>query len=241
MKRTKNYLKSITLMVIVLPVVFSMGCKDQVGEKSEWKPLFDGETLDGWKAVSGEAEFYVEDKMIVGKSELNKGAYLVTEKNYEDFVLELDAKIDTGLNSGIQCRGYIWPEDTTTMYKSGNQEGTIREMTWEAGYVTGYQIELDPSDRAWSGGLYEPGNRGWLVTLKHNEAARKSYDPLDWNHFKIRMEDDRIKTWVNGTLAVNAPDTVWTSGFIGFQLHKAYHERQDGKHIRFKNIKIKAL
>ncbi len=42
------------------------------------------------------------------------GGYLVTEKNYDDFILEVDVKIDTSLNSGIQCRGQIWGKDTVT-------------------------------------------------------------------------------------------------------------------------------
>ena len=105
----------------------------------------------------------------------------------------------------------------------------------------GYQIEVDPSSRAWSGGLYEPGNRGWIVTLAGNEAARKAFKPMDWNHFKIVMNGNKIQTWVNGVPTVDTTDDMSASGFIGLQFHGAYREWQKDKKSMWKNIKIKEL
>ena len=237
-----TFLKRTFFIVIVLPFVFSSACKNQTGGQDEWQDLFDGKTLDGWKVLGGKADFYVEDGMIVCNTKMDiDGGYLVTEKSYDDFILELDVKIDTSLNSGVQCRGQIWEKDTTTTYLAGDSKGTIHQSKWEAGSVWGYQIEVDPSDRAWSGGLYEPGNRGWIVTLADNEAARKSFKPTDWNHFKIIMDGNKIQTWVNGVLAVDTTDDMSASGFLGFQFHKAYRKWQVDKKALWKNIKIKEL
>jgi Domain of Unknown Function (DUF1080) len=107
--------------------------------------------------------------------------------------------------------------------------------------VWGYQIEVDPSNRAWSGGLYEPGNRGWIVTLAGNEAGRKAFKPNDWNHFKIAMNGNKIQTWVNGVPTVDTTDDMSASGFIGLQFHGAYREWQKDKKSMWKNIKIKEL
>jgi len=237
-----TFLRKIMLFTLVLPFIFNIACKDQKAGQEEWKYLFDGKTLNDWKVLGGDADFYVEDSMIVCNTKLDTdGGYLVTEDSYDDFILELDVKIDTSLNSGIQCRGQVWEKDTTTTYVAGDQQGTRHQRHWEAGTVWGYQIEVDPSDRAWSGGLYEPGNRGWIVTLKNNEAARKAFNPMGWNHFRILMDGNRIKTWVNGVLAVNTRDDMSDSGFIGLQFHKAYNKWQVNKKVLWKNIKIKEL
>ncbi len=241
-----TFFKRAFIIAIILPVVFSMGCQNRSAGQEEcqdaWQNLFDGKTLNGWKILGGKADFYVEDSMIVCNTKLDiDGGYLVTEKLYANFILELDVKIDTSLNSGVQCRSQIWEKDTITTYVAGNPEGTVSQPKWDSGYVWGYQIEVDPSDRAWSGGLYEPGNRGWVVTLADDEAARKSFKPMDWNHFKIVMNGNKIQTWVNGILVVDTIDEMSASGFLGLQFHKAYREWQVDKKVLWKNIKIKEL
>ncbi|GAI39955.1 unnamed protein product, partial [marine sediment metagenome] len=120
-------------------------------------------------------------------------------------------------------------------------KGTVRQSKWRAGYVWSYQIEVDPSKRAWSGGLYEPGNRGWLVTLANNEIARKAFKPMDWNHFKIVMDGNKIQTWVNDVPIVDIIDNMSSSGFFGLQFHGAGREWQKDKKSYWKNIKIKEL
>jgi len=241
---SKSILRSVFIITILLPVVFSQGCQNRSAGQDEmqdgWQDLFDGSTLNGWKIEGGKADFYVEDDMIVCNTRLDiDGGYLVTEKSYDNFILELDVMIDTSLNSGVQCRSRKWEKDTITSYVAGDPNGTVHQSKWEAGYVWGYQIEVDPSDRAWSGGLYEPGNRGWVVTLAKNEAARNSFRPMGWNHFKIVMDGNNIQTWVNGILAVDAIDEMSASGFIGLQFHKAYRDWQVNKKVLWKNIRIK--
>ena len=120
-------------------------------------------------------------------------------------------------------------------------QGTKHQTKWRTGYVWGYQIVVDPSSRAWSGGLYEPGNRGWIVTLAGKEEARKAFNPMDWNHFKILMHGNKIQTWVNGVLTVDTTDDISNSGFIGLQFHGAFKKWQENKKSMWKNIKIKEL
>ena len=122
---------------------------------------------------------------------------------------------------------------------NGNMEA--QEVNFPKGTVVGYQIEIDPSDRAWSGGLYEPGGRGWLQNLEDKPEAQKAYKKDDWNHFRIKAEGNNIKTWVNGILATDATDDLFDKGFIGFQMHKVYNAEQEGKMMFWKNIRIKEL
>ena len=234
-----------------------MGCSQNQKEKNQldvkdtpenqWADLFNGINLDGWELKLDEAEsevgsipFTVEDGMIVSTAELGSpNGYLSTIKEYSNFILEWEVKIDTTLNSGVQIRGQVWERDTTTIYLSGN--GETQEGTWEAGTVWGYQIEVDPSNRRWSGGLYEPRNRGWIVDLVDNKEAGEAFDRTGWNKMKVEVNNTHIKTWVNGVLAVDTNDDVLKTGFIGLQYHKVYNEGQDHKRVYWRNIRINEL
>src|SRR5437868_13679300 len=73
--------------------------------------LFDGKTLKGWKRLAGTADYKVENGAIVGTTVLNSGnTFLVTDKEYGDFILEMDTKIESPLsNSGVQVRSHFDP------------------------------------------------------------------------------------------------------------------------------------
>lgn len=247
-----NFLKSSAnslLLTTLLVVVTITSCHNKSAKQDGWVDLFDGKTLNGWKVLNqdwtnpdSKPDFYVENNMIVCNTTMNnEGGYLVTDKSYSDFILEFDVKIDTSLNSGLQCRSRVWEKDTTSIYVAGDAQGTKVPSKWRAGYVWGYQIEVDPSRRAWSGGLYEPGNRGWIVTLAGNEVARNAFKPLDWNHYKIKMDGNKIQVWVNDIPTVNTTDDMSSSGFLGLQFHGAYLEWQKDKKSMWKNIRIKEL
>src|SRR5690242_17443538 len=109
-----------------------------------WKNLFNGKNLDGWHQLNGHAKYTVENGEIVGTTVANTpNSFLVTNENYGDFFLDVDLKVDTSMNSGIQIRS-----ESSADYHNGR--------------VHGYQVEVDPSKRAWSGGIYDEARRGWL-------------------------------------------------------------------------------
>jgi len=227
------------LFVSFLFMVF-IACQKAPQSEEEWKSLFDGETLDGWTVRGGKGDFYVEDGMIIGNSTMNvDNSFLCTEQEFSDFILQYDVKIDSGINSGMQIRSHVWQHDTTTAYLSGS--GERGERTWKAGRLWGYQIEIDPSDRAWSGGFYEEGHRGWLVTLADKDSARQAFKPNEWNSFKVKAKGNHFQTWVNGVKAVDTTDDMSDSGFLGLQLHSINDEELVGHKVYWKNIKIKEL
>jgi hypothetical protein len=108
--------------------------------------------------------------------------------------------------------------------------------------VHGYQVEIDPSDRAWSGGIYDEGRRGWLNNLKDNEPARKAFKQNEWNHYRIVCKGDSIKTWINGVPAADLKDDLTAEGVIALQVHGIGSSQEKvGKQIRWRNIRIKQL
>ena len=184
-----------------------------------WKPLFNGKNLNGWTRVNGKASYTVRDGAIVGTSKSGTpNTFLRTNQNYGDFILEFEFKVDPRLNSGVQLR--------SQSLKSYNN-----------GVVHGYQFEIDPSDRAWSGGIYDESRRGWLYPLTKNPEARKAFIQGEWNKVRIEAYGNSIRTWVNGIPCANLWDNMTPEGFIALQVH-AVPKEDEGKEIAWRNIRI---
>jgi hypothetical protein len=209
----------------LLPVVLLLLCAEgrtcsQTG--SGWVSLFNGRDLTGWKVLNGTARFTVTDGAIVGMStRTTPNTFLATEEEYGDFILEYEARIDSGLNSGVQIRSRSTPE-----YRNGR--------------VHGYQVELDPTPRAWTGGLYDESGRGWLYTLEENPAARTAFHHPGWNRFRVEAIGNTVRVWVNGIPTADIVDCITPRGFIALQVHEIGDRRDlEGKTVRFRALKIK--
>lgn len=187
-----------------------------------WQKLFNGKDLTGFVQLNGEAPYRVEDGCIVGTSVSGQpNSFLATEKTYGDFILEFEAWCDPSLNSGVQFRSESYPE-------------------YQNNRVHGYQCEMDPSDRAWSGGIYDEARRGWLVTLEDNAAGKAAYKKNDWNLYRIEAIGNNIRIWLNGVNTSNLYDEQTLEGFIAFQVHGIGNNTElEGKEIKWRNIRIK--
>ncbi len=220
----KIAMKQIFFLSSILFLLTNVNAYSQ--EESGWKNLFDGKTLNGWKKLGGKAEFKVENGVIVGSTVVNSegNTFLCTEKEYSDFVLELDIKVDDSTsNSGVQFRSHYDPEGY-----SGK------------GKVYGYQYEIDPSDRKWSGGIYEEARRAWLYPVTLNQNAKSAFKLGQYNHLKLECIGHETKTWLNNIPVAYMVDTVDAKGFFGLQMHSIESdEKLAGEKVYFKNIRIK--
>jgi hypothetical protein len=192
------------------------------GDQGGWVDLFDGKTLEGWVQRGGKAKYSVEDGAIVGQSVPNtSNSFLCTKQDYGDFELELEFKVDPALNSGVQIRSESKPE-------------------YRGGVVHGYQVEIDPSARAYSAGIYDESRRGWLYDLSKKPEARKAFKENEWNKYRIVCQGDSIKTWINGVAAADLKDDKTPQGFIALQVH-GVGGRQEPLFVRWRNIRLKEL
>lgn len=186
----------------------------------EWQPLFNGKNLSGWKQTGGKARYAVEDGVIVGQPVAGTpNSFLCTKKSYGDFILEFDFKVSDGINYGVQFRSESL-------------------KTYDNGRVHGYQFEIDPSARAWTGGIYDEARRGWLYPLTLNEPARKAFRHGDWNHARIEAVGNRLRTWVNGMPCADVLDDMTPSGFIALQVHQIGSKADEAKTVAWKDIRI---
>jgi hypothetical protein len=209
------------LSVTVLFLALSFSALAQSSSRGHWTDLFNGVNLDGWHQLNGHAKYTVEDGQIVGTTVANTpNSFLVTDKEYGDFILELEFKVNDHMNSGIQVRSESTPE-----YNNGR--------------VHGYQIEIDPSDRAWSGGIYDEARRGWLYPLIYNPSAQHAFKHDQWNHYRVECIGNTIRTWVNGVPCASLVDSMTHKGFIALQVHSiGKNMQQAGEQIRWRNIRI---
>ncbi|WP_411029271.1 DUF1080 domain-containing protein [Spongiimicrobium sp. 3-5] len=195
-------------------------CMETKKDETPWETLFDGKTFNGWSVKGGNAPYEIRNNSIVGKTIKNTpNTFLCSNKMYGDFILELDYKVDSTMNSGIQIRSNSLPH-----YLDGR--------------VHGYQVEIDPSERAWSAGIYDESRRGWLNPLTDNQEAQKAFKQNEWNHYRIEAIGDTIKTWINQVPAAFLIDDKTASGFIGLQVHSIGEDKKEGTEIIWKNIRI---
>ncbi|MCC8171211.1 MAG: DUF1080 domain-containing protein [Parabacteroides sp.] len=191
-----------------------------VSAQEKWELLFNGKNLKGWERLNGKADYKVVDGMIVGTARLHTAnTFLATKKSYGDFILEFDFKIDDGFNSGVQVRSQSRKD-----YRDGR--------------VHGYQFEIDPSARAWTGGIYDEARRGWLYPLAFNVPAKKAFKRAAWNRARVEAIGHSVRTWVNGVPCADLWDDMDSEGFIALQVHAIGKKDDEGKTVCWRNIRI---
>lgn len=187
---------------------------------AQWHDLFNGKNLKGWKQIGGKATYEVKDNAIAGSAVAGSpNSFLVTEKEYGDFILELEVYLDEDLNSGIQIRSHSDPD-----YRNG--------------VFHGYQVEIDPSERAFSGGIYDEQRRGWLYPISRNVHAANAFKFGHWNKMHIEAIGNTINTWINGIHCARLADDMTLSGYIGLQVHQIEDKSMEGAQIKWRNIRI---
>ena len=212
----------------------TISCQNDDG----WVELFNGKDLDGWHKVGGKGKYDVVNGEIVGTSTANKllpsdpaelakmtfedfpkNTFLVSDKAYSDFIVELELKVGN-MNGGIQFRSNSDPD-------------------YYNGVFHGYQCEVDPSERAWSAGIYDEMGRAWLYPVTFNPPARTAIKLDDWNLYRIECIGSSIRSWLNDVPVAHLIDDKVSEGHFGLQVHFTFSEDQIGEQIFWRNIRIK--
>lgn len=190
-------------------------------QDAEWQSLFDGKSLAGWRQINGTASYEVVDDAIVGTTKLGTpNSFLATEKSYGDFVLEFEVRQTVGpTNSGVQFRSQSKPDVM-------------------AGRVHGPQLDLDPSERQWTGGLYDEAMSGWWYPGTLNPQPGL-YQFNEWNQVRIEAVGPTMRTWINGELSAYVIDASYSEGFIALQVHSINTADEVGRQIQWRNLRIK--
>lgn len=186
-------------------------------DEHEFIELFDGETLEGWEAHGGDADYVVEDGAILGTSVPNTpNTFLCTEETFDDFELHFEVMVHPALNSGVQIRSGIKDPD-----RVWGPQVEIELGPGEAGYIYG-----------------EATGRGWISPDRDDKVTLKEDE---WNQYRVVAEGNNIKTWVNGEPVEDlTDDEMRRDGLIGLQVH-GVGGREEPLWVKWRNIRIKPL
>ncbi len=194
-------------------------------EKDGWVSLFDGKTLTGWEQKNGTATYRVEDGVIVGKtSEGSPNSFLCSAKEYGDFELKFDVKVDDALNSGVQIRSASKPN-----FNNGRVHGPQVEIATDgtAGFIYGEALGTHwLSDEA---GMNDP-------------AKKAAFKNGAWNKYHVKASGKSIKTWINDVPVADLVDekSNMPKGFIALQVHGI--KKGSGPYeVRWRNLQLKDL
>lgn len=174
--------------------------------------LFNGKDLTGWK-IYGTEKWYVDNGQLVCESGPDKKyGYLATEKFYKNFDITVEFLQESNGNSGLFFRSTI--------------EGTK---------ITGWQCEVAPLGHD-TGGIYESYGRGWLKQIP--DEKENILKPGEWNKLRLRVEGDRVQSWLNGEPMVDFTDEKIgkANGSIALQIHDG-----GGIKVRWRNLIIEEL
>jgi hypothetical protein len=176
-------------------------------------PIFNGKDLTGW-TIYGTEKWYVDkDGFLVCESGPDKQyGYLATDKFYKNFDLTLEFLQESNGNSGVFFRSTI--------------EGTK---------IAGWQCEVAPKGND-TGGIYESYGRGWLVQIP--DEKENILKPGEWNKLRLRVEGDRVQTWLNGQPMVDLKDEKigQANGSIALQIHDG-----GGIKVRWRKMMVEEL
>jgi len=229
-------MKNIICLLILLGLV-----NQSFAQKENWVDLFDGKTLNGWSIHSGFAKYRVEDGTIVGSTvKGSPNTFLCTDKEYSDFILEFEVMVDPALNSGVQIRSAIAPEELTYWFR--NDQGKLYQRKVPKDRVHGYQVEIAGAEVGASGGIYDEARRAMIQEwwIKEGSEESKAFKDGQWNKYRIECRGQSMKTWVNGVHTMAIEDAMTGSGIIGLQVHSV-REDSPTLEVRWKNIRLLEL
>jgi hypothetical protein len=211
-----------------------------IAEEAGFKAIFDGKTLDGWKAPNM-SYWSVEDGAITGQSTqqnpVKDNQFIVWQLGQlDDFELKLKYRImgTPSANSGVQ----------------------VRSRFDKDGHVEGYQADIDKAGQ-WAGALYDERGRGVLATrgqktvidadgkktstsIGDSDALMANINKDDWNEYHIKAVGSAITLSINGKVTAEVVDNDKkdkdTSGVLALQLHVG-----PPMTVQFKDIQLKRL
>lgn len=185
-----------------------------------WMLLFDGSSLDGWRASEQPGAYRIENGELVALGPRAHLFYLgsVADHEFKNFELRLDVKTYPGANSGVYFH--------TRWQQTG----------WP---TQGYEVQVNNSFAP------DPRRTGSLYAIRDNNVAPVADG--EWFTLRIQVDGKRITTWVNDKVIIaytqeanpqrppDMADRLLSSGTFALQAHHA------GNEVHYRDIKVRLL
>jgi len=192
----------------------------------DWRELFNGRDLAGWRVVGGGSKVWIEDGAITGHMVRGTAEHtlITTEEAFGDFILEAECRVSGGLHTGFILRCEYAPAEAHDRF-------------------FGYQVKINPTERRWTGGIFDDFglNWNWMYNLADDPRARAAYRHGEWNHYRIEAIGRALKVWVNGVPVTHLLDDKYARGPLALKVHSlpatAPAEREDYR-VQFRHLRI---
>lgn len=208
------------LLIIALLITgpFNHAGAQEPGPESDWITLFDGRSLEGWKAGGNPSTFTVRDGAIVADGPRAHLFYMGDKgpPEFRDFAFRAEVRTTEGANSGIYFHTRYQPEG------------------WPS---EGFEVQINnsyPHDHRRTGSLYGV-----------DDITEAPAPDNEWFTVAIRVEGRRVTVTVDGQTLVNhkvrpaaeRPDDnrKISAGTFALQAHDPDSE------VRFRNLRVKSL
>jgi len=173
--------KNILLLGLSIILFSLISC----AQKSASKEILFEENGSNWFS-EGDAKWTFVNDELIGSLESGAG-FVMTKESYEDFILELEFKPDSTINSGIFIR---CKEKAISM-------------------VDCYEINI------WDLHPDQKNRTGAVVTRSTPLAHVETLDK--WNSYIIKNEKDHLQAWINDVLVIDLKNQDLKSGPIALQ------------------------
>lgn len=226
-------------MTAAVAVILAMVCFTGTTRAAEtaWQTWFADGKLDDFQVVSGSATYRIEDGVLVGTTtEGSPNTFLATKKPLKDFEIEFEVLVDEQLNSGLQVRSHLGTGSEPLPWGFDKRPPT-------AGRLYGPQCEIGGGG---SGDFYDEARKGtwWSIladakTIRTPEATR-AFKAGEWNAYRIVVQGDHYRSWINGTPTADFRQPHDPEGHIGFQVHGI--KKGTGPYsVRWRNVRFREL
>ena len=178
-------------MIRILILSLSLICFIGNAQKTKLKKAFNGKNLNGWVVPENNVWWTANKGILIAKSDTaKKGSVLWTEKEYENFVIQLDFKFGKGIvDSGVFIR-------TINEQVQLGESGSLKRDMTASPYIA---------------------KKGYPVEAKRVKELLK---PNGWNTIKIKAKNNTYTTWLNGEKVMTyESETAIKKGPIGLQVH----------------------
>jgi hypothetical protein len=219
-------MKNPTLLQAFIPMVASLALLPQCATSQSdpgFTTLFDGRTLNGWTLIGKQGDGYGVTNGVLFCAR-GGGGNLFTEKEYADFILRFEFRLEPAANNGIGIRAPL----SSDISHLGMEIQVLEDTA---------PVYADLRPAQFHGSIYDivPAKRGFQKTVG------------DWNEEEIMAQGRHIKVTLNGHVIVDAdlnkvhnPDTLMNHpGLFRERGHIGLLGHDD--HVEFRNIRVKEL
>jgi hypothetical protein len=197
--------RQFAMLLGVASLLFAPVANAATEKAPAFKSIFNGKDLTGWIAPSPNPFWRVENGVLIGiNDEKQTGSMLKTEKNYKNFIVELDVRVQDPMDSGLFMR------TPALQMQIGKSISLKKELT----------------------GSFYIGKAGYVEAGQAKDAV-KLLKAGDWNTVRLEAKGDTFTVWLNGTQASRYTNPGYPdAGPISVQVHAKIGGKVEFRNMR---------